>query len=160
MKSINLKTITSVVLMCIGGLATLYFFLKPQLISVKKIENNGAVDALFIGSRKYQNGFAESLKTAEASAEPFRRAGDLMEAGRYEEALKALDESLQKSTRSIERSMAYDRMREIFQKTGNLKKELETIELWFDEAGKKANNPEFERRAAEIRQLLATKEQS
>lgn len=151
------RGIIFVLLFCIGGLLAIYFFLKPQLISVKKIENDGTVNAVFVGQGKYQNSFAESLKSAEASAAPFRRAGDLMKVGRYDEALKALDESLKNSTRSIERSMVYRARREIYQTTGNLEKELEAIEMWFADVGKKANNPEFENRADEIRQLLANK---
>ncbi|OGX04342.1 MAG: hypothetical protein A3G87_04050 [Omnitrophica bacterium RIFCSPLOWO2_12_FULL_50_11] len=134
-----------------------YFFLKPKLISVKKIENNGAVDMVFVGPEKYHNSFAESLRRAEDSAKPFREAGRLMETGRYDEALKALDESLQNSSRRIEKLMVYDRMQIIYNKQGKLQKELEAIESWFANASEKANNPEFERRAAEIRPLLAAK---
>lgn len=118
------------------------------------------MDTVFVGPEKYQNTFAEALKSAEESAAPFRRAGQLMEAGEYDAALEAFKESLQKSHRSIEKTMAYRGLQMVYNKQGNLRGELEAIESWFAEAGEKANNPEFERRAAEIRQLLAAKNQS
>ena len=158
----NMKIIMLVIMLFIAGFITFYLILLPSLISVHPVrkENGKTVDALLVGSKKYQDTFAESLNRSAVFFKPYNEAGDLIEAGRYEEALKALDESLQKSTRSMHKTMVYRARREIYQRTGNLEKELEAIEMWFAEAGEKANNPEFEQRAIEIRRLLAAKNQA
>ena len=155
--TINFTKITAAAFLAILVLIGIYLVFKPQSIAVKGIGNGSTADVMYVGPEKYYDSFAKSLKRAEDSAGPFRQAGVLMESGRYEEALKALDESLEKSSHSIEKTMVYLRRQEIYQKTGNLEKELGAIESWFQEAGPKANNPEFEQRAAEIRELLKQK---
>lgn len=160
MKLIGLKGMMIVFLICVGGLFMFYFFLKPKLISVKKIENNGTVDVVFVGPEKYHNSFAESLRRAQDSAKPFHEAGDLMEAGRYDEALEALDESLQKSTRRIEKLMVYDRMQKVYQKMGSKEKELWALEKEIEYTREGPGRQELRQRAAEIRQLLAAKNET
>ena len=160
MRVITLKRFSIYALLIVGGFFILFRFVMPSSLSIKQIGVKKPVDSVFVGPEKYQNSFGEALNRAEESAAPFRRAGQLMEAGEYDAALEALNESLLKSTRSIEKTMVYRRRQVVFNKLGNLEKELEAIESWFAEAGKNANNPDFERRAAEIRQILsAQKEQ-
>ena len=158
MGTITLKRIIICISFILVGAIVWLLFFPARSFFLRQIQNKGQVEAVFMSPRKYQKTFAEALKSAEASAGPFRRAGQLMKTQEYDAALEALDESLQNSTRSIERSMVYDRRQEIYNRLENLEKELEAIEDWFAEAGKSANNPEFERRAAEIRSLLAAKD--
>jgi len=113
------------------------------------------VDTVFIGQKKYYDSFKQSMQKAAKFYEPFNKASTFIENNEYGEALKELNESLKNARGNFHKGMVYGQMQMIYNKQGNLQKELEAIELWFSTAGENANHPEFERRAAEIRQQLA-----
>lgn len=154
MRALTIKRLIIFTFICGVVLFISYRFLKPALIPPKGRGDDPPIDTIFLASHKYQDNFIQSSERAELFAKTFRKAGQLMEDGKYDLALDLLNESLQKADRKFQKRMAFDRMQVIYKQLGNLEKELEAIESWFAQADENASNPVFERRAAEIREIM------
>ena len=136
---------------CVSIILILYWVFDSRLIVIK---HGQPIDNVLI-SQKYQDGFEESLARTENFFNPFHKAAQLMENGKYNAALDALNESLKVASRPIEKTMIYRMMQMIYNKQDNLQGELQAINSWFEVADPSASNPEFKHRAEEIRQILA-----
>ena len=122
--------------------------------------NGQVIDTVFLGPEEYKPTFDESMKSARGFYDLYGRARESSKAGDYDMAIKLLNESLPYVGIGLEKGMVYKKLAEVYHKQGNLEKELFYIEEWPKYSMNQQLNEEAKHRAAEIRSLLAAKNQA
>jgi tetratricopeptide (TPR) repeat protein len=136
----------------------LYWVSKVGL--VKKQANKGSVDVVFLGDKEYKKTFDQSIKSGKAFSDFFRAGLDSKRVGDYATAIKQFNECLPHAALGPEVAMVYKQLTEIYRAQGNLEKEL----FYLDQIPKYTMSDRIKKestaRAAELRQLLATQNQT
>ena len=144
-----------VILIVIGS--TL-FFVGKQTLGTKKT-NAEPVDMVFLGDKQYKPTFDQSAKSAKAFYELYERGVLAKRAGKYNESIDILNQSLPFVGMGPEKAMVYEELAEIYRAQGNLEKEL----FYLEEIPKYTMSDRIKKesadRAAEIRHLRAAENQ-
>lgn len=146
----KLKVIVSVLILMI----TVALFL------IKGQKKNQPVDTVFLGPKEYKTTFQESANSAKPFFDLFNKALEASNSGDQETAIKLLNQSISYANYGLAKGMVYKKLAEIHRAQGNLGKELFYVEEWPKYSMNQQLNEEAKRRAAEIRSLLAAKNQA
>jgi len=146
----------SLVLILIASALAVSYFMWPKALPKKQ----GTVDTVFIGPKEHSETLSKSMASAKQFHDRFRRALELSREKNYQAAISLLNESLPYATFKGETAMVYELLSEIYRDQSDLESELKNLELYTQFTRNDRLRTEANTRAAELRQLIATKSQA
>lgn len=147
---------SGLILVILIAIGSTLFFVGKQTLGIKKT-NAEPVDVVFVGDKQYKPTFEQSVKSGKAFSDLFGAGLNSKKAGDYTTAIKQFNECLPHAAMGPEVAMVYEELVEIYRAQGNLEKELFYLEQIPKYTMSDRIKKESMERAAEIRQLLATK---
>ncbi len=154
-KIIRSKTILAIALLVVGG-GALYSF---RVFSNSQLNNKREpVQTVLVGTGQYKETFNESVKSSKAFYDFYSEAKRNMMAGNYDEAIRLFNKSLPHVEFGPEKAMVYRKLATIYNAQRNLELELKYTELVPKYSANSELNEQYLQRAAELRQLLASRQ--
>lgn len=139
----------------------LIFFVTLQINSAAQDnrKKEAEVNTILIGNLK-ESSLEQALKNPDVFFDIYNKARERKNAGDYDAAIHLYNEAIKQAKFGAGLGMAYEKLHEIYRAKGDLESELKYIELDIKYSMNEDLNKEHQKRATEIRQLLASKAQS